>query len=95
MRYLLYLVVLLLFVSEPGHAQIDSHLIDSTAHKERTLGFFFTNRPLKKTDDGSTAFRNRWVRQTGNLYFSLYNFETDSIMLKYQATKTCDKKVPD
>lgn len=95
MRYLLYSVVLLLFVSEPGHAQIESHWIDSTAHKERTLGFFFTNRPLKKTDDGSTAFRNRWVRQTGNLYFSLYNFETDSIMLKYQATKTCDKKVPD
>jgi len=57
------------------------------------LGFFFTNRPIKETNDGTVTFRNRWTRQTGNLYFSLYNFESDSILLKYRAFKTCDKKV--
>ena len=93
MRQLVHLIFLLLLISVPGQAQIESHLLDTTTHKERTLGLFFTNRPLKKTDDGSVAFRNRWTRQTGRLYFSLYNFETDSIILKYMATKTCDKKV--
>ena len=93
MRQLIYSIFLLLLISEPGQAQIECLLIDSVTHEERTLGLFFTNRPLKKTDDGSVAFRNRWTRQTGSLYFSLYNFETDSIILKYMATKTCDKKV--
>jgi hypothetical protein len=93
MKHLLFLIFLLLLISEPGHAQIETHWIDTTTHKERTLGFFFTNRPIKKTDDGSAAFRNRWTRQTGNLYFSLYDFESDSIMIKYRATKTCDKKI--
>ncbi len=93
MNHLLYSIFFLLLISEPGHAQIDTQWLDTTTHKERTLGFFFTNRPLKRTDDGTTAFRNRWTRQTGNLYFSLYNFESDSIIIKYSATKTCDKKV--
>ena len=57
------------------------------------MAIFFSNRPLKKVDDGVVAFRNRWTRQTGNLYFCLYDFEKDSIMLKYQATKTCNLDV--
>jgi len=77
----------------PIKGQIETHWIDSTSHKERTLGFFFTNRPIKKTNDGSADFRNRWTRQTGSLYFSLYDFKKDSILLKYQAVKTCDKGV--
>ncbi len=93
MRPFLYSIFFLCLFSESLQAQIETHWIDTTSHKERTLGFFFTNRPLKKTDDGSAAFRNRWTRQTGNLYFSLYNFESDSIMLKYRTSKTCDKKV--
>jgi len=93
MYRLLFSLFLLLLILLQGIAQIDTHWIDTTSHEERTLGFFFTNRPIKKTDDGSNAFRNRWVRQTGNLYFSLYDFEKDSIVLKYRATKTCDKKV--
>ena len=93
MKRFLFSIFLLLLVEVPGQGQIETHWIDTSRHEERTLGFFFTNRPIKKTDDGSAAFRNRWTRQTGNLYFSLYNFESDSIMIKYRASKTCDKKV--
>jgi hypothetical protein len=93
MRPLFSSIFLFLFLSEPLMAQVETHWIDTTTHKERTLGFFFTNRPLKETEDGSTVFRNRWTRQTGALHFSVYNFETDSIMVKYKATKTCDKKI--
>lgn len=77
----------------PAKAQIETHWIDTSTHAERTLGYFFTNRPVKKNSTESLTFRNRWTRQTGNLYFSVYNFEKDSIMLKYQASKTCDKKI--
>lgn len=91
-RLYVFLIVLVL-MPFTGNAQIDTHWIDTTTHPERDLGLFFTNRPLVKKKDGSNTFRNRWVRQTGNLYFSLYDFQKDSIMIKYRATKTCDKKV--
>ncbi len=93
MRKFLYTIFFLCLISESLQAQIETHWIDTTTHKERMLGFFFTNRPIKETNDGTVTFRNRWTRQTGNLYFSLYNFESDSILLKYRAFKTCDKKV--
>lgn len=90
---LLFHLLLLFLIPWKGHAQIDTHWLDTTTHAERDLGYFFTNRPLKKAKDSGTAFRNRWVRQTGNLYFCLYDFHRDSIMLKYRATKTCPKEV--
>ncbi|RLE00903.1 MAG: hypothetical protein DRJ13_07765 [Bacteroidetes bacterium] len=93
MRKFLYTIFFFCLISESLQAQIETHWIDTTTHKERMLGFFFTNRPIKETNDGTVTFRNRWTRQTGNLYFSLYNFESDSILLKYRAFKTCDKKV--
>lgn len=93
MRLILYMASFLCLITGSLNAQIETFWIDTTTHEERTHGFFFTNRRIKKTDDGSADFRNRWTRQTGNLYFSLYNYESDSILLKYQATKTCDKKV--
>lgn len=93
MKQRLLTLLLLALIILPGKAQIEAHWIDTTTHAERNLGYFFTNRPVKKTNDGSLAFRNRWTRQTRNLYFSLYDFEKDSIMLKYQASKTCDKRV--
>jgi esterase/lipase superfamily enzyme len=54
---------------------------------------FFTNRKPKNTKDGSLDFRNRWVRQTKNLYFCRYDFDNDSILLKSHVKKTCGKKV--
>lgn len=93
MYRMLIVLVLLVLMPMKGNAQIDTHWFDTTMRAERTLGLFFTNRPQKETNDGSTAFRNRWVRQTKNLYFCLYDFQKDSIILKYRATKTCDKKV--
>ncbi|MCD4709331.1 MAG: hypothetical protein K8R52_00665 [Bacteroidales bacterium] len=49
------------------------------------MGYFFTNRPLIISDEGVVDFRNRWTRQTGNLHFCLYDYDSDSILLKYRA----------
>lgn len=88
------MIVLILFVLPgQGEAQIDGQWLDSTIHGNHDMGYFFTNRPLKNTDGGVVAFRNRWTRQTRNLHFCLYDYDSDSILLKYRATKTCDKKV--
>ncbi|MCK5134388.1 MAG: alpha/beta hydrolase [Bacteroidales bacterium] len=84
-------IIILFFVSKSGNAQIETHWADTTIHPESEKAYFFTNRKPKKTDDGSVAFRNRWTRQTDNLYFCLFDYEGDSILLKYQATKTCEK----
>lgn len=86
------LFILFLF-QEQGITQIETHWLDTTTHGNHDMGYFFTNRPLTQTDDGAVDFRNRWTRQTQNLYFSLYNYDRDSILLKYAATKICDKKV--
>ncbi len=90
MRLFMFIIVLLFF-SQSGEAQIEAHWIDTTQYSASEKAYFFTNRKPKKTDDGSVAFRNRWTRQTDNLYFSVIDYEDDSILLKYQATKICGK----
>ena len=92
MRFLLITFGLLLLLPQKGITQLETRWIDSAAYENRDMGYFFTNRPLKNTEEGAIAFRNRWTRQTKNLYFCMYDFERDSIVLKYQATKTCDKQ---
>lgn len=93
LRILALSVLILLLFQTRGEAQLETRWIDTTTYGNHDYGYFFSNRPLKKSEDGVVAFRNRWTRQTGNLYFCLYDFEKDSIMLKYQATKTCDLDV--
>ncbi len=93
MRHLLVIAFILFLWPGKGIAQIQGQWLDSTAHGNHSMGYFFTNRPLKNTDEGVVAFRNRWTRQTRNLYFCLYDYDSDSILLKYRATKTCDKRV--
>ena len=88
MRYLTLVLWLLLWMPERGGAQILTRWLDSTGNGNQNVGYFFSNRPLKKSEEGVTAFRNRWTRQTGNLYFCTYDYETGSIQLKYQAGKT-------
>ena len=90
MRLFMFIIILLFF-SQSGKAQIEAHWIDTTQYSASEKAYFFTNRKPKKTDDGSVAFRNRWTRQTDNLYFSVIDYESDSILLKYQATKICEK----
>ncbi|MCK4990246.1 MAG: hypothetical protein KAS29_07155 [Bacteroidales bacterium] len=90
MRLFMFIIILLFF-SQSGKAQIEAHWIDTTQYSASDKAYFFTNRKPKKSDDGSVAFRNRWTRQTDNLYFSVIDYESDSILLKYQATKICEK----
>ena len=93
MRSLLLSLFLLLLLSGSGQAQIETQWIDTTTYGDHDLGYFFTNRPLKKSDEGTILFRNRWTRRTNNLYFCMYDYQKDSILLKYQALKTSPKKV--
>lgn len=78
-----------------SQGQIATSWLDTTTTSEhKELGYFFTNRKLAYlTEEKGVAFRNRWIRQTRNLYFCRYDFESDSIIPKYRATKTCRKKI--
>lgn len=93
MRYTLFIIFFIACFSEQAYAQIKVEAIDTTGHGDHDMGYFFTNRPLKKSDSEAVVFRNRWTRQTRNLRFCLYDYDSDSILLKYKATKTCNKNV--
>lgn len=93
MRKFILILLALSFLAGRSEAQIDGHWLDTTAHGDHDMGYFFTNRPVVYSSDGSVSFRNRWTRQTKTLHFCLYNYNNDSILNKYIATKTCAKKV--
>ncbi len=93
MRVSLFIIFFMACLSGQAFAQIKVEVIDTTRHGVHDMGYFFTNRPLKKSDSEEVDFRNRWTRQTGNLRFCLYDYDNDFFHLKYQATKTCHKSV--
>ena len=93
MRFLSLYLLIFLLLPGTGISQIETRWIDTTTYGNHKYGYFFSNRPLKKSEEGVVTFRNRWTRQTGNLYFCMYDYEKDSIWLKYQATKTSDLDV--
>lgn len=93
MRVSLFIIFFMACLSGQAFAQIKVEVIDTTNHGVYDMGYFFTNRPLKKSDSEEVDFRNRWTRQTGNLRFCLYDYDNDFFHLKYQATKTCHKSV--
>jgi len=71
------------------YGQIETTVLDtSSTHASKGLGYFFTNRELTINEDSSYSFRNRWTRQTNSIYFCRYDFERDTVYLKYKATKT-------
>jgi len=88
LRILTLALSFLLVIPMQGGAQILTQWLDTTSNQDQNFGYFFSNRPLKKSEEGVTAFRNRWTRQTGNLYFCTYDYGSESIQLKYQASKT-------
>ncbi|MEN8201687.1 MAG: alpha/beta hydrolase [Bacteroidota bacterium] len=92
MRSLFLSILFLLILAGSGSAQVETRWIDSSNYGDHDMGYFFTNRPLKNTSDSVVTFRNRWTRQTRNLYFCLYDYEEESIIIKYQANKTCFKR---
>ncbi len=87
-------MILLLLPWAAGWAQIDTQWLDTTTTADQhELGYFFTNRKLiEQEGESGVTFRNRWIRQTKNLYFCRYDFETQAIYPKYRATKTSRKK---
>ena len=93
MRIQLLIIFLLFLPLAFTKAQIEGSWNDTTSHGDHDMGYFFTNRPLKKTEEGVVTIRNRWTRQTGDLHFCLINYDNDSIIYKYTASKTSHKKV--
>ncbi len=93
MKYSLFIFFFIAWFGEQAYAQIEVEVIDTTSHGVHDMGYFFTNRPLKKSDSAEVVFRNRWTRQTRNIRFCLYDYDNDSIHLKYRANKTCHKSV--
>ena len=65
--------------------QIQTEWIDSTSHPEADVALFFTNRPLEYKEDGSVTFKDKSTVQTDNLYFCMFDYNSDTIHLKYRA----------
>ncbi len=89
-----YLGVLLLAAGVRSEAQIETRWLD-TSHTAtfKEFGIFFTNRkPVLNGEGELTSFKNRYIRQTKNLYFCRYDYEADSVIPKYLATKTTSRK---
>lgn len=86
---MLFIVVVLF--SWSASAQIETSIFDnSVAHKEHKVPFF-TNRPIVVNKDNSFSFKNSSTEQTNTLYFCSYDFETDSIALRYRAINLSNK----
>lgn len=95
MKNLLLFLFLTLPLAGPSlRAQIDTQWLDTSATSSQSeLGYFFTNRkPVTNSQGEVLDFRNRWIRQTKSLYFCRYDFESDSVIPKYLATKTTSRK---
>jgi hypothetical protein len=86
-------ILLFTYLFSPVNAQIKTSWIDTTTHSSRDNAFLFTNRPLITRKDGSRNFKNKFTKQTDNLYFCLFNYDEDSIYVKYKAENT-SKKYP-
>jgi hypothetical protein len=93
-KYLLLAFSLAIFFLPDLTAQIKTWIPDSTEFiRKNEWGHFFTNRKLVENEEGKgITFKNRFIKQTKTLYFCRYDFDTDSIMFRYGATKTCKKK---
>lgn len=95
MKNLLLFIYLTLPLAGPSlTAQIDTQWLDTSATSSQSeLGYFFTNRkPVANSQGEVLTFRNRWIRQTKSLYFCRYDFESDSIIPKYRASKINSRK---
>lgn len=77
------LLCILFSVSTP--AQVLTEWIDSTTHPQADVALFFTNRPIEYKEDGSVTFKNKSNKQTNDLYFCMFDYESDTIHLKYRA----------
>ena len=67
-------------------AQIQTFWIDTTTHNDTSTALFFTNRPVKmNSKSGSFEFKNKSTKQTDNLFFCLYDYQHDSMIIKYRA----------
>jgi hypothetical protein len=67
-------------------AQIQTFWVDTSTHKNLNSALFFTNRPVKiNTKSGNFEFKNKSVKETNNLFFCLYDYAEDSILIKYRA----------
>jgi hypothetical protein len=53
---------------------------------ESKRALFFTNRPVKKSSKtGSFEFKNKSTKETDNLFFCMYDYDEDSILIRYRA----------
>jgi hypothetical protein len=89
-----FLVLIVVLSVNSAEAQIKTEWLDtSNTPAQHELGHFFTNRkPILNEEGEVVSFKNRWIRQTKSLYFCRYDFDADSVIPKYLATKTCSKK---
>jgi len=67
-------------------AQIQTFWVDTSTHKNSNSALFFTNRPVKiNSKSGNFEFKNKSTKETDNLFFCMYDYDEDSIVIKYRA----------
>jgi hypothetical protein len=90
-RYqLLLLISIFIFFSVRGFTQIETTILNHNPVQETNKVPFFTNRPLVVNPDNTFSFKNSTTKQTNTLYFCTYNYDTDSIELRYRAINLSD-----
>ena len=86
-----FLIISLLIFPQDVKAQIQTYWIDTSSHSQENHSIFFTNRPVKiNSKTGTWGFKNKSTKQTDNLFFCLYDYDHDSILIKYRAQNTSD-----
>lgn len=81
-----FLITALFLLTLGLQAQIQTYWIDTTTHSHSNHSFFFTNRPVKlNSKNGRFEFKNKSTKKTDNLFFCLFDYEQDSILIKYRA----------
>ena len=86
-------IILSCFIFESGISQIQTEKYDTTVTLNREEAIFFTNRPVVIKKDSTITFKNKSTKRTNTLYFCLFNYDNDSIIVQYKAAKP-SKKFP-
>jgi hypothetical protein len=84
-RLFFFMFLCFFLFPQVAKSQIQTFWIDTTTHESKHA-FFFTNRPVKlKGKTGALEFKDKSTKQTDNLFFCLYDYNQDSILIKYRA----------
>ena len=91
MNRIIFLTTFFCVIGISAIAQLDTEVFAPAKMWDADYSMFFTNRILKKNDDGTITFKNHTTKQTKTLYFCRYDFDKDSIELNYKVVNLSEQ----